>query len=235
LVILWYDDYMNRNSLRAKAQKMRDSGYSYNMISKDLGIAKSTLSNWFKDKPFVPNKEVLTRIQYGPIKSAEKKHNRRVQEIKELRKYGSDEIGMLSKRDLWMLGLGLYMGEGSKAHETIRIINSDPLIIKLAVKWFKEIGGLSDENITISVHLYPDNDIKKCLKFWKLTTNLPHSSFRKTQIDNRINKSILKRGKLPYGTAHLTIISKGDPEKGVRLYRRLSGWFSGALLQIEKI
>lgn len=223
---------MNRNPLKIRAEKLRDLGYSYNMINQKLGIAKSTLSNWFKDKQFTPNEEVLQRIQYGPIKSATKKHNQKVYEIERLREIGAREIGKLSKRDLRFFGLGLYVGEGSKSHETIRIINSDPNIIRLAIKWFKEVCGLNNDNITIAIHIYPDNDKKECIKFWSKITQLPLTNFRKTQVDTRQNKSALKRRKLPYGTAHITIVSKGNPEKGIKLYRRLNGWIHGALLQI---
>lgn len=223
---------MNRNPLRLQAQAMRDAGYSYNMIRDELGMAKSTLSNWFKDRSFTPNRAVLKRIQYGPIKSAEKSHNRKVREIEELKESGSKEIGTFTARDLWLLGLGLYIGEGSKSHETIRIINSDPQVVRLAIRWFKVACGLTNRNITIALHLYPDNDVGECIRFWRRITQLPVRNFRKTQIDVRENKSTLKRNKLPYGTAHITIVSRGNPGKGVRLYRRINGWIAGALSQI---
>ncbi len=223
---------MNKNPLKIKAEKFRNAGYSYNMIWSKLGIAKSTLSNWFKDKPFVPNQEVLKRIQFGPIKSAEKSHNKRVKEIKELKELGIKEIGTLNKRDLWLLGLGLYLGEGSKSHEIIRIINSDPAVIKLAVKWFKDICGLNNGNITIALHLYPDSNERVCINFWKKITGLNQSNFRKTQIDTRKDKLTIKRKKLPFGTAHITIISRGDREKGVKLHRKINGWITGVLSQI---
>ncbi len=220
------------NQLKIEAQKLRDTGYSYNMINAKLGVAKSTLSNWFKDRPFAPNQEVLQRIQYGPIVSGERAHNRRVKEIQTMRGVGIREIGKLSKRDLWLLGLGLYIGEGNKSHETTCIVNSDPNVIKLAVKWFKEICGLEDKNITVTIHLYPDNNIWECFKFWSKITGLPTENFRKVQIDTRTKKLKIKSRKLPYGTAHIRAVSKGNPERGVKLYRRLGGWIEGSLSQI---
>lgn len=203
------------------------------MINANLGISKSTLSTWFKNMPFSPNKAVLKRIQFGPIKSAEISHNKKVREIEKMKKVGIEEIGVLSKRDIWLLGLGLYLGEGSKSHEIIRIINSNPEIINLAIKWFKKICGLSQQNITIALHLYPDSDIKKCVRFWKRVTGLKQTNFRKTQIDNRTNKSYIKLGKLPFGTAHITIVSNGNPNNGTKLYRKISGWMAGALSQAQ--
>lgn len=221
---------MSNNSPRELATELRNSGYSYNMISNRLGIAKSTLSNWFKDRPFTANIEVLKRIQYGPIKSGQLRHNRKVEEINKFKDLGMLELGGLSKRDLWLLGLGLYIGEGSKSHETIRIINSDPEVIRLAIRWFKECCNLNDENITIAIHLYPDNHIGESLQFWRKVTGLTLKNFRKTQIDQRKDKLKIKKTKLPYGTAHLMIISNGNPKNGVQLYRRINGWISQALL-----
>ncbi|MBI2056485.1 MAG: hypothetical protein HYT37_03850 [Candidatus Sungbacteria bacterium] len=223
---------MNRNPFKMEAEKLRDAGYSYNMIYKHIGIAKSTLSNWFRDRPFKPNIEVLKRIQYGPVKSAEKSHNRKVREIQKLKQVGTREVGKFSERDLWLLGLGLYIGEGTKAFEKIRIINSDPSVIKLAVKWFKKICGLANENITVTLHLYLDNNLEECINFWSEATQPPRGNFRKTQIDLRQNKSKIKRNKLPYGTAHIAVISGGIKEKGVQLYRRMNGWMLGALSQV---
>ena len=219
------------NYFKDEAVKLRDRGYSYNMINRNLNIAKSTLSNWFKNRPFKPNKDVLERIQYGPIKSAQKSHNKKVLEIKELNRLGAKEIGKLNKRDLWILGVGLYIGEGTKTYENVRIINSDPNVIRLGLRWFREICNLRNTNITVTLHLYPDNNIKKSIKFWKKVTNLPLKNFRKIQIDARKNKSFLKSKKLPFGTAHINIICKGNPNYGVRLHRKIMGWISGVFSQ----
>lgn len=142
------------------------------------------------------------------------------------------EIGNITKRDLWMLGLGLYLGEGSKTYEITRIINSDPAIVKLAIKWFKDLCMLENKNITVALHLYPDNDAKECVNFWSNQLKLPISQFRKTQIDNRKDKSAKKTRLLPYGTAHVTIVSSGNPELGVNLHRRIMGWIEGLHNQI---
>src|SRR3989338_6387209 len=171
------------NLAKDKAKYLRGKGYSYRMISEELGIARSTLSNWFKDQPFVPNKKVLNRIQYGPIKSAQRSHHIKVLEIEKLKAVGVKELGRLDKRDLWCLGLGLYIGEGSKSNETIRLINSNPAVVKLAIRWFKEVCGLENKNITMAIHIYPDNKEKECIEYWSNVTGLPKNNFRKTQVD----------------------------------------------------
>jgi len=223
---------MQPSFLKNKAIILRKRGYSYNLISKKLGVSKSSLSGWLKETPFHPNRLVLDRIKFGPLKSAELRHNIKVADIIKEKGKARKELGIISKRDLFLLGIGLYLGEGSKLYESIRIINSDPQIIKLAIKWFKEICGLNNNNITIAIHLYPDNDVNKCLKYWSKTINIPIRQFRQTQIDRRINKSSNKKRKLPYGTAHLTIISNGNQNFGVKLHRRIMGWIDGVYKQM---
>jgi len=202
------------------------------MIATKLGIAKSTLSNWFSGRLFRPNQKVLKRIQYGPIKSAERAHNKKVKEIETLLKVGAEELGSLSKRDLWLLGLGVYIGEGSKTHDMIRIANADPIVIKLAIKWFKEVVGVTDGNIGIRLHLYPDNIEKDCIKYWQGVTQLSTKNFYKVYIDRRNDKIGLKKNKLPFGTAHLIIKASGNSAFGVKLSRRIKGWMHGAFSQI---
>lgn len=221
-------------SLRRKAINYRKCGYSYGMISQKLGLAKSTLSDWLREIPFIPNKKVIKRVGIARMKSAQFQHNLKVANIKAMKELARKELGGVSKRDLWLLGIGLYLGEGSKLYESIRIINSDPQIILLALKWFHDICGLSKENIRLDLHLYPDINPNQAIQFWSRLTGIPRKQFGKIQIDRRTNKSEKKKRKLPYGTAHLVIRSNGRKELGVSLHRRIMGWIDATLEQINK-
>jgi len=221
------------NQLKIEAVKLREAGYSYNMIKQRLGISKGTLSNWLTRIRFVPNQEVIERIGRAKLKSALFKQRRKFESIKEARKYAKRDIDLLSKRDLFLLGIGLYLGEGEKTYENVRIVNSDSRIIRLAIRWFYDICKVKRENFRPSVHLYPDNDIKEVLRFWSRETNIPASQFGKTIIDWRKNKSPLKRRKLPYGTLHLHVMSNGMPHLGVNLHRKIQAWIERCLAQIE--
>ena len=218
-------------SIKEKAISYRKRGYSYGMISEKIGLSKSTLSDWLKEIPYKPNKLVKKRIKGAQMKSAQFKHNQRMTDIKKMKKIARRELGRLTKRDLWLLGIGLYLGEGTKLQENIQIINSDPEIIKIAIKWFKEICGLKNENFTPRVHLYPDNNINTTINYWAKITNISKAQFGKTQIDKRTNKSSKKKGKLPYGTLQLEIRSRGKKEFGRSLHRRIMGWIEVATIK----
>ncbi len=214
---------MKSLSIHQKAIYYRRKGYSYNMISQKLGLAKSTLSDWLKEIPYTPNKEVIARIGKAKAKSAEFKNRQKIENIKEMKDLAKRELGKLSKRDLWLLGIGLYWGEGDK-RGGIRLMNSDPEIIKIVISWFKKICGANNENFTLTIHGYPDTNIIKTTNYWSEITGIPKSQFKKPQIDKRTNKLAIKRGKLPYGTIKLVIKSNGKKELGLALHRRIMGW-----------
>lgn len=207
-----------------KAVELRRSGHSYNHISEMLGVSKSTLSGWLSDIPYTPNQETILRIGRALAASGAAKSRVKRESILSAKRKAREEIGKITPRDLHMIGLGLYIGEGMKSTQTTRFVNSNPAIVRFIIRWFLKVIGLRTENITIRLHLYPDSDEKGSLLFWSRTTNIPLSQFQKTQVDRRSDKKLKKAGKLPHGTAHVTIRSLGEKQFGVFLARRILGW-----------
>mgnify|MGYP001562371707 CR=1 FL=1 len=217
------------NTIREQVFKLRKEGNSYNYILEKIGISKSTLSGWLSGIPYKPNKTTIDRIGKARAASGEIKSRQKLKSIKDASEEAKNDIGEISKRDLFMLGIGIYIGEGAKTNDIVRIINADPKIIKLAVKWFEEVCNLPRENFRIKLHVYPDNDLEQCIKFWSNASGIPSKQFQKTYIDIRKDKKMFKRGKLPYGTAHLSIRSNGKKEFGVYFARKINGWIEEVL------
>ena len=138
-------------------------------------------------------------------------------------------MGNLSDRDIMMLGLGIYIGEGSKTDGITRIINSDPKIIKFAVKWFITSFGVKTNQFRIRLHLYPDNNENECIEYWSKYTGIHKSQFFKPTIDRRINKKKSNYGKLPFGTAHMSVKGLKDERFGVYLHRLIIAWINRVL------
>ena len=221
---------MQGQGLRQRAIALRRNGWSYNVISQKLGMGKSTLSDWLREIPYEPNAAVQKRIGRGPAKAAASKQKARSFEIDRLRQEGIGDIGKISDRDLLFLGIGLYMGEGSKSHEYVRLVNSDPKIIRLSLHWFRTVCHVPDQNFSLALHLYPDISTREALSYWIRVTGLRREQFEKIQVVHRQNKTAKKRGHLPYGTAHLKVWGRGDRRFGVTLHRRIMGWI-GAVHQ----
>ncbi|MCR4284110.1 MAG: hypothetical protein NUV64_02215 [Parcubacteria group bacterium] len=222
---------MNFKESKERAILLRKQGFSYSYISNETGVSKSTLSYWLTNIPYKPNKDTIARMGEGRLKSAIFKSNQKQKSISEAKKLAKDDIKDITDRDLFMLGIGLYIGEGAKTQNIIRIINADPNIINLSIGWFERICGLKKDNFSLAIHLYLDNNVEESLDYWSKITSIPRSQFGKTQIDQRLGKKISKRGKLPHGTAHLTIKSNGKKEFGVFLHRRIMAWIDEVYLK----
>lgn len=222
------------NTRRLVATRLREDGYSYKMIHEQTGVPISTLSNWFSSQPFTPNLEVIDRIKRGPMISGMKKHSEKMKRVGAAKAIGYRDVGEMSDRDLFMLGIGLYLGEGSKSIEAIRIANSDAAVIVIAMAWLMDCCGVPVGNLSARLHLYPDNNEADAKKYWSQITGLPLSSFQKSSIDKRENKLTARRRTLPHGTIHLSVRAYGDKTKGVALFHRVMAWIESVQDQISK-
>lgn len=151
---------------KKKSLKLRSGGYSYNYISQKLDVPKSTLSNWFKDLPFTQNKVTAEAVVNSQQKAISASRSDRIFSLVKAKEYAEQNIKSLSVREIFLIGMGIYIGEGSKAYNTTRIVNSDPRTVRFAILWLKKCFGLSEENIKIRIHIYPDSNEKLTLEFW---------------------------------------------------------------------
>lgn len=210
---------MYKQSVKEKAVELRKQGNSYAIISSQLNVAKSTLSVWLKGVNFIPNDVFVNNVLRNNQRLVEIKRVDKMVSLKEAHSYADINVGKINKRDNFIFGLGIYLGEGSKSN--IRISNSDPRIIKFSINWFRNHFGLVDSNFRIRLHIYPDKDGNELVKFWSSVVDLDKKYFFDSYIDVRSNKKKDRRGVLPYGTAHLSIVSNGNKNFGVLLHRKI--------------
>lgn len=211
---------MTKTSEKEYAIKLRKAGYSYNLIVEKVSVSKSTLSLWLAQIPYTPNNTVVKRIGNARAAVTKVKHEQKLASYREAECLAKNDIVSITNRDLFILGLALYIGEGQKG-DTVGIINADPRIIIKAIQWLQNYYGVPKENLTLAIHLYSDNNRSASLQYWSEQTGIPLSQFGKTQIDLRTNKKVSKRGKLPHGTAHLRVKAVGNKAFGVLLARRI--------------
>jgi len=210
---------MHTQHIKQKAVELRKAGYSYNYIMKHVPVSKSTLSSWLYNIPFTPNKYTKETIGNARIASGMYKNKIKRDSVDSAQKNASKDIENLSQRDIRMLGLGLYIGEGGKTGGITRIINSDPRIIKMVLHWFRVQFGIKNENLKVRLHIYPDTNKDKAIAYWSSVLKIEKIHFSNPTVDTRTNKKRTYVGKLRYGTAHLTVKSLGDKKLGVYLHR----------------
>lgn len=208
-----------------KASILRKQGVSIKEIAKILKVAKSSVSLWVRNVTLTRQQLVALKDNMNSFETIEKRRLSRLQNEDVKRKaimfHAGKEIKKISQRDLQIIGLCLYLGEGSKAQRgAAKIANSDPAVIKIMMRYFREICLVPEKKFRGHIHTYSHLNVKKAEIYWAKVSGIPKSQFYKTYS----KPSIASKGKkdsTPYGTLDVTICS-------TKLYLQIMG-------QIEKI
>jgi len=176
------------------AIRLRKRGYSMNRIERKFGIARSTLSGWFKKVKLTrAQKQKLLQNSKVALIEARKKavlwHNE--QKRKRLEEAKFQAVNVLKNIDTenkYILELTLsilYFGEGSKNTEETSIGSSDPLILKFFLSCLKKIYDFDINKIKCELHLRADQNPNKIKCFWTKELNLPLNNFKQVTFDKR--------------------------------------------------
>lgn len=209
---------MNRKDI---AIKLRTEGYTYSYIAEKTGLAKSTLSHHLAHIPYTPNTHTLKKATRAQLQSAKTKHAQKQLRITDAHKQAVKEFSKLSKRDIFIAGIALYAGEGSKTQNLVRLVNTEPTVIRFFIKWLNQLG-VTNNHIMLRVHGYPDMNRIEAESYWLEKTGLHANQLQPMCIDTRGNKDRKRSGVHQYGTAHVIVKANGNPEFGTALARKIA-------------
>ena len=184
--------------IKEEAINMRHKGLSLGEISKKLNITKSTLSFWCKE--IILTDEAINKIETkGKLKSVrallkytESKRKERIERHALHRKEGASMLGTLSDRDILMIGLGLYWGEGYKyANSELGFTNSNPHMIRFYFKWL-ELWNVDKSSLIFRLTLneFFRKEEESIKNFWINFLGIKEEQFSKTTFI----KTNLKKG-----------------------------------------
>lgn len=181
---------------------MRMKNMSYNEIKKELGVSKSTLSNWLKGLPL--DEDDISMVQKRKDRQVERFRNT-MKEKKDKRLQiaylnVSERIGALSDREIFLSGLFLYWGEGGKATKSdTTLSNTNPQMLVFFIEWLRVLG-VDRSKLRVAIILYSDMDIEKEMLFWSHILGLPLSQFYRARIKNTKFSSITYKNGFGHGT-----------------------------------
>ena len=201
---------MARKKDKQKAIAMRKKGMSYSQIKEKLGINKSTLSGWLYDMP-LSEKRIRELRADSPVRIERYRNTMRIKrENKFANAYQemSQKIKKLSSRELFLAGLFLYWGEGSKTtNAAIGLTNTNPNMLKFYIKWL-DLLGIKRNQLRVHLHLYSDMNIKKQEKYWSEELSIPLSQFRKSYIKDTKFSAITYHNGFGQGTCSVYVGSE---------------------------
>lgn len=114
----------------------------------------------------------------------------------------------ISAHDLSLLGASLYLCEGTKERSlkrggkifAVEFTNTDPRVVKIFLRFLREIIGADESRIKAELFSYPDLNERELKKFWSKVTKIPSNRFQKTIIFKQ-KTSLFKPS--PFGTVKI--------------------------------
>lgn len=216
---------------KQKAILLRKKGFSYNEILREIPVAKSTLSLWLRAVGLsLPQKQKISQKRKdAQAKGAKARHNQRIFSQDKIYSEAEKEIGMLSKRELWLVGIALYWAEGSKEKEYspgigVCFNNSDARMVRIFILWLKICCGISEDQLDVSIYVHESSShkVSEIKKYWSQYTDLPIEKFKKVYLKKHSLKLSRKNiGDLYNGLLRVRVCSSSI------LNRKITGWIKG--------
>ncbi len=126
---------------------------------------------------------------------------------------------------MFLFGVALYWAEGSKTKRgMVELSNTDPMLIKVAMRFFRNICNVPGHKFRGHVYLHPHLSRIRAEQYWSSVSGISQEQFFKTSMQqSRASKG--KRDTLPYGTFSIVICS-------TELFLKIKGWTEGVAEQL---
>ncbi len=199
---------MAKFELREKAISLRKEGYTYGEIKLLLNVAKGTLCTWLQAYPL--SNEQIDRVKKERYKRIEKYRqtmlNKRKARMDVIYEAERKDIGLLSPREFYILGLGLFWGEGSKTKSgSLEITNTDPVMLRFFKKWCEMGMNVLPSALRVSLHLYSDMCVEEESKYWSRELGIPLSQFHRPYIKKSNLTRVNHKGGFGHGTCRIAV------------------------------
>lgn len=227
-VKLYYHKVMKVQE-KQEARNLRTRGWSMNQIQKELSVSKSSISLWVRDIDLTSAQRQQLSERGRSKESIELRRKSRLRREEARRQViidgAKNEIQSLSRNDLFLFGVALYWAEGSKTKRgSVELSNTDPMLIKVAMRFFRDICNTPEPKFRGHVYLHPHLDRLQAERYWSAVSGISRDQFFKTSMQqSRASKG--KRDTLPYGTFAIVICS-------TELFLKIKGWTEGLAGQL---
>jgi hypothetical protein len=193
-----------KKDLREKAINLRVSeGLPITAIAKILNVSKSSVASWTKDILLSENQlKVFHSNRSAAAKKASLK-NKNSAAFKRLLEQNKGALKAQEKDQLHLMGCMLYWGEGSKGKNTVRLINTDPNLLRIFIKFLRDCYDVPDVKIKVSCYFY--NDLKNKTEvenFWLEVLNLPKDCLYKSTEKTAVT---IKNRRREYGMCSIAV------------------------------
>lgn len=174
---------------------LRKSGHSYLEIKNLVGCGYGTVFRYCENIKLSSKARKIISFKQGGSKQRSKF------EWDAAKVLAKNILGDISKRDVILLLVGIYWGEGTKRE--LNIMNGDPRLLKIFLISMRELGVLENDFI-FSVRLFGIESRAKSLDYWSKNLNISKKLIKVGEIVQSNSSD-----RLPYGMCRIRVRKGG--------------------------
>ncbi len=178
-------------NLRDRIHTFRKCGRSIPEIVAETGAAKTTVQRYVKNISIPEEYHQRLRERQGGSRLRAQGLRKNL-EIEVL-----NSVGEISDRDLKMILIGLYWGEGTK--RDLSVINSDVRLLQTFL-WALYQLGIERKRISLSLRVHEEISIPDAKFYWSDALQVPENAITRVEVI-----SGKKKGRLPYGMCRIRV------------------------------
>ncbi len=205
---------------------MRKRGFSYSEIQSSMQIPKSTLSSWLRGVELSDFQLERLRKKRNEIarRNAQKRIFDLAHRITEIKNSAAENIGAISKRELWLMGIMLFWREQNQK-KGIQFTSSDPRSILFFLKWLRDIGKIKEDEVGFDIFIGKEKkeEIHRAVVYWSKLTGFRQIYFNTAYYLETPRKKGLRKISTQASHGYLRIRVKASS----MLARQIAGWIRG--------
>ena len=215
-------------NVRARAVELRNQGLSYREIRLQLGVAKSTLSQWLSCVSLTDDHRAAMRQRARGVSATRADANRALGARRRAatKAAARDEVPPIRASELFVAGVVAYWAEGAKTKpwgkaQLVQFANSDA---GLFLAWLRLVD-VGSERLVFRVMIHESADVGRALEFWSGVLGVPTSAVAVT-LKRHNPKTVRKNtGDGYHGCLSVTV------RRSSELNLRIAGWCEGIVAQ----
>lgn len=226
---------MAKSLQKIQAIKARKEGKSIKEIAKQLSVSVASVSMWCRHINLTEEqvKQLKIRVtdpNYGKkILYLRKVKANTDKKVRFLHEEGIKQVGKLSNREIFLLGIALYWGEGFKKDHQVGFATSDMRMAKFFIYWLEKCFFVNRNELVLRVTLNQAYESKKdnIELYWSKELNIPLINFRRATLQKSIWKKKYDNEEYYKGVIRIRV------RKSMDFLRKIQGYIDGVMLNIN--
>lgn len=165
------------------------------------------------------------KLQAGREKYQSERTKRRLLYEKQLYRDGVIEVGVLSKRELFLIGIALYWAEGFKHKDesSLGLATMDVNMAKIYIRWLKECLNVEKVELSfrVTANIHYSEKISEMEEYWAHKLGVELCQFAKPFFQKTTQKKTYSNNDSYFGVLRIRV------RKSINILRKMRGWMAG--------